>query len=127
VGGILSIGALVNISAWEAAKADWDRNVDRASMYAIREAGRQINKMAKGTVPVRSGKLRKSITNSKRIRKTGEHDFAITAGPHGYPAFLYSGFIEERKPYMEPARSAIAGGMAGIYEGAVQKVLARYA
>jgi hypothetical protein len=117
----------VNMAAWDAAKADWERNVDRASMYAIREAGRQINRMAKGSVPVKTGTLRKSITNSKRVRSTGDHAYAITAGPHGYPAFLYSGFIEERHAYMEPARAAIAGNMASIYEGACQKVLARYA
>lgn len=125
--GGFAFGAFVNMAAWDAAKADWERNVDRASMYAIREAGRQINRMAKGIVPVKSGTLRKSITNSKRLRKTGDHEFSITAGPHGHPAFLYSGFIEGRKPYMEPARSAIAGDMASIYEGACQKVLAKYA
>lgn len=120
-------GISTDISGFLAAEEYMDRMVDRASMYAIRQAGREIRAAARAEVPVLTGRLRKSISNSRRVRTTGAHSFELSVGPHGSPVFLYSGKIEEEHPYMGPARSVIEGRMGEIFEQAQAKVLERFA
>ncbi|MFF2551818.1 HK97 gp10 family phage protein [Nocardia sp. NPDC058058] len=117
----------VDIAAFLAAEEYMEKQVDRACMYSIREAGRQIRSSARKQVPVLTGRLKKSISNSRRIRETGHHSFQLSVGPHGSPVFRYSGKIEALSPYMAPARSVIEGQMADIFAKAQAKVLARFA
>ncbi len=122
---MFSIG--VDISPFLAAEEYMNRMVDRACMYAIRQAGREIRAAARAEVPVVTGTLQRSISNARNVRTTGAHSFTLSVGPHGSPAFLYSGEIEEEHPYMAPARDVIEGHMESIFEAAQAKVLGRFA
>ena len=117
----------MDLVEWNAAMAFIDKNVDRASMYAIRQAGREIRADARTRVPVNTGRLKGSISNAKRFQRQGPHEFTLSVGPHGSPVYLYSGKIEGITPYMDDARNAIEGRMGGIYETAVAKVLVKFA
>ena len=116
----------VNMAEFLAARAYMDHQVDRASMYALRETGREVIAEARGAVPVLSGRLQRSITNDRQI-KGGGHSFTLNTGPHGDPAFLYAGKIEALHPYMGPAIASAEGKLSGIFERAQATALARFA
>lgn len=116
----------VNIVEFLAAKAYMDHQVDRAEMWALRETGRGVISQARGSVPVLTGRLQRSITNDREMRGGG-HDYQLNTGPHGSPAFLYAGKIEEFHPYMSAAISSAEGKLSSNLERAVAEVLARFA
>lgn len=119
--------SIVDLSEWFAAREYLDRMVDRANMYVVREAGRQIRGFAREDVPVYTGNLRRSISNSRRMRNPAPHEYSISVGPHGAPMYKYSGIVEGRTHFMETARDDVAENVAGIMERAQRRVLARFA
>ena len=66
---------------------DVRKTSNRATMYALRQTGRQLAKIAKAKAPVykgtdkraiaESGNLRRSIKNARRIDQLGATDFAL--------------------------------------------------
>lgn len=121
---MFSVG--VNLAEWDAAKAWMDRMVDRASMYTIRQAGREVKATARGVVPVRTGRLQGSITNARQLHSTGDHSYMLTVGPHGTPMYMYSGKIEAQSGYMAAGLGAVEGRVSAIFEQAQSTVLARF-
>lgn len=74
-----------------------NRVTDKATMFALRQTGRDAGKVARskltpgagvysGTDPraqAESGQLRKSIKNSKRLTRTGVGSYSMKVGPFG--------------------------------------------
>lgn len=87
-----------------------DRNVRRATMWTVREAGRKVKQQAKRNVPVKTGALKRSIHSSKRLIGSGT-TFAVRVAPRG---LLYSGKIEARAHYMAGAYDTVTPQLAAI-------------
>lgn len=83
-----------------------DRAVDRATMWTLREAGRQVKRRAKSAAPKDTGTLRNSIGSSKKLRKI-PGGYALKVWPHGPVAHKYAAKEENRQPYMTPASQAM--------------------
>lgn len=113
----------VNLAAWYAAMAYMDINVDRGTMWAMREAGRAIREQGRATVPVLTGRLRNSIAASREI-KGGGHSFTMTVGPYGPRVALYSGKIQARTGFMDP--SAGTDRIRSAMESGQRKLLGRF-
>jgi|SwirhisoilCB3_FD_contig_41_7983398_length_959_multi_2_in_0_out_0_2 HK97 gp10 family phage protein len=100
-----------------------DRSVNRASMYAVRQAGRKVKQVAKRNAPVYRGKradipkgrLKNSIHSDKKLRG-GAGTYSVRVGPRGYPASAYAPKQEARTPYMRPAFEQVAPQLRGIAE-----------
>lgn len=119
------------------------RRVDRASMYAVREAGRRVKHAAKRGAPVyggprrtwpsgdgqqvagEPGELRKSIGQSRRLRRIGDHGYAIKVGPRGAHVHLYAPVQEARRAYMRPAFNSIEPRIRDIYARAWERAMRR--
>lgn len=100
-----------------------DRRTNRATMYAVRQAGRKVRQVAARNAPVYRGKradiprgrLKKSIHSDKRL-KGGAGTYSVRVGPRGYPAIAYASKQEARTPYMRPAFDAVTPQLRGIAE-----------
>lgn len=95
----------------EAALADIDRRTNRATMYAVREAGRKVKQEAKRDAPKVTGKLRASIHSSKRLRRDGDGTYAVRVAARG---LLYSGKAEELHHFMQRAYDTVAPQLGAI-------------
>ena len=70
---------------------DIRKTTDRSTMYALRETGRRMSKIAKAKAPkykgtdkralAESGALRMSIKNSRVLTKVGTGDYSMKVGP----------------------------------------------
>lgn len=126
------ITSIVRLEQWHKFTDYCDHTEDRAAMWAIRECGRRIQKIAKGMVPVDSNTwhapstIQRSISNSRNVKSSGDHSFALSVGPHGSPQYMYSGKIEGRYGYMAAAHSAAEALLPSIWEEAQRKMLAKY-
>ncbi|MEU6582748.1 hypothetical protein [Nocardia sp. NPDC046763] len=63
-----------DLTRWIEAKAEMDVLVDRASMWALREAGRQVKREARKLAPVYGGTTKSVAIGSRR-------GFNVTTGP----------------------------------------------
>lgn len=89
---------------------DIDRRVDRATMWALREAGRAAKKAARNRAPVyrgfrrdvEKGRLKRSISSAKKFRRNGDA-LVLTVGPRGWRTILYAAKVERLHPYMAEA------------------------
>lgn len=128
----LVVTSIVRLEEWHKFTDYCDRTEDRAAMWAIRECGRRIQKVAKGIVPVDRGTwhapstIQGSISNSRSVKSTGAHSFGLSVGPHGSPQYMYSGKIEGEHGYMAAARAAAEALLPAIWEEAQRKMLAKY-
>lgn len=107
-----------------------DRNVDRATMWTVRQAGRKVRQYSRRAAPVYRGKprprtvsgqhvgliekgdLRKSISSARNLRRI-PGGFSVTVGPRGVPT-VYAAIQEARRPYMAPAVSRVNGEIRQI-------------
>lgn len=113
------------LEAWNRAVAEMHVLPDRAVMWALREAGRQVKRKARSRAPKKSGALAASIASSRRLKNLGPHEFGVNVGPHG-KTHLYSKKAEGRQPYMDPAAREVAGKFRDIHEKAMARALAKY-
>jgi hypothetical protein len=120
-----SMGIRFDTKAWSLAVAEMHVLPDRAVMWALREAGRQVKRKARARAPHDTGQLADSIASSKRLKKFGPHMYGINVGPHG-KSHLYSKKAEQRQPYMDPAAREVAGKFRDIHEKAMARALAKY-
>ena len=90
-----------------------DRSVDRATMWAVREAGRKVKQQAKRNAPKKTGRLRGSIHSSKRLRG-GAGTYSVRVAPRGTPVYLYSGKAEAKTGYMSKGYAAAAPELEAI-------------
>ena len=114
---------------------DINRHTERATMYAVREAGRRTKQVAKREAPVLGDKsaatrrqhaageagnrpvrglLRASIHSSRRLTRTGAGGFAVRVAPRGDRVHLYSQRIEALYGYMRKAHETVAPELAEI-------------
>lgn len=84
-----------------------DKSVNRATMWAVREAGRKVKQQAKRSAPRKTGRLRASIHSSKRLIG---HDgtWAVRVAPRGLEVHFYSGKTEAEAGYMAKGYGAVA-------------------
>ena len=95
-----------------------DRNVDRATMWTVREAGRKTKQVAKRAAPRKTGALRASIHSSKRLTRVGVGGYRVGVAPRGEKVHLYSQKVEAKYGYMAAAQHAVDGLMRAIAERA---------
>ena len=89
-----------------------DREVNRATMYTVRAAGRTVKSAAKRKTPVYKGDrpevvrglLKGSIHSDKRLTKI-PGGYMVTVAPRG-AARRYASKIEEQVPFMEAGLNA---------------------
>lgn len=91
-----------------------DLRVERATAEALRESAQEIRKEAQRRAAVLTGALRRSITVSRRIHRSGTAQL-LTVGPRGARVHLYSRKAEERSPYMRPAVGRASSATRAIY------------
>lgn len=120
-----------------------EHSVDRATMYAVRQAGRRVKQEAKRNAPVLgSGKgvsrkrfregndsgefgaggktppvkglLRASIHSSRRLHQSGRGSYAVRVAPRGERVHFYSQKIEAIYGYMSKAYAAVAPELSSI-------------
>ena len=133
-----------------------DAEVQKANMYALRQAGRAIAKDAKRRAPVlldASGKKStgKTIKAAKKagLKKGGDFNAVVPGllrasignarkiqksgdtnsllvGPLGRRVTLYRAKIEAQKPFMRPAYASVTGDISTIFEAAYAKAIAKY-
>jgi len=135
--------ASVRVQTRELEKAftDIERSTRRATMWAVREAGRKTKQEAKRGAPVLTaagdargisrkqhaatargdrtnapvrGLLRASIGSSKRLREHGPDGFSVRVAPRGDRVHLYSGQAEARHGFMRKAYQSVAPQMHEI-------------
>lgn len=127
----------VSTAAARLALARIDRNVDRASMWTVREAGRIVKREAKAKAPVWKGPgvtrkqlrngpkvvsrnapvkglLKASIHSRKQLKKLGPGGYENAVAPRGDRVHLYSGKAEARHGYMAAASSAATARIPAI-------------
>jgi len=103
-----------------------DRGVNRATMWGLREAGRKVKQAARRQAPVYrgprkdvpKGRLKKSISSLRQLKRTADGGYSLTVAPRGYPAQAYAPKQEARTPFMQPAGRAISAQAPAIFAGA---------
>lgn len=98
-----------------------ERATNRATMWAVRQTGRQLKQTAKATAPVYRGKrrdipkgrLKRSIHSDRRLGGGGG-TYSVKVGPRGWPAVGYAGKEEARSPYMARAHAVVSPQMTRI-------------
>lgn len=121
------ISAKVHTKAFNAAMLDIDKRADRAAMWALREAGRQVKRQARRNMRShnKTGDLSASIKSSRRLQKQGPRTWRITVGPRGFP-FLYAAKIEELAGFVQAAHDTVAPKFPQIAQKAADRVTAKY-
>lgn len=109
-----------------------DRQVNRATMWTVREAGRKVRQAAARNAPVYKGtrtdvpkgRLKKSIHSDKGLTRV-PGGWAVRVRPRGYPAQAYAPAQEERTPFMAPAHEAVTALAPAIAERAWDRAVRR--
>lgn len=128
------ISAKITTGPIKQALGDLERRSDRATMWATREVGRDVKRMARRTAPVYQptarttlhgpskpkagvvpGLLRDSIRPSRRLRKTRD-GYILKIGPRGQRVHLYAGKAEAVHPFMAVAYAYAVGRSRVTYE-----------
>lgn len=99
-----------------------DRSTNRATMWAVRQAGRRVGQVARRNAPVYQGsrpdipkgRLKRSIHSDRQLRRQGVGGYSVRVGPRGYPAQAYAPKQEARTPYMRPAYHSVVFGLDAI-------------
>lgn len=137
------------------AMADMSKRTDRATMWALREVGRQIKRESRRRAPVYKGRratasfrlmrnlhkagargditndvvvsglLKNSISSSKRLQREAGGGYVIKVGPRGQRVHLYAGKVEARSAYMRPAYDVVTPQMTAIHARAWEKAMAK--
>ena len=120
-------------SSTRAAMDDMARRVDRANMWALREAARQVKRSAAkrarvyqgDRVDVPRGRLKKSIGSSKRFTRAANGSRSLKVSPKTWPAVGYAAKIEQREPFMRPAYDEAAPLLEAICQRAYKRAMER--
>jgi hypothetical protein len=111
---------------------DMSRRVDRASMWAVREAGRRLKREAMKRAPRKSGALRSSVHSSRRFKQSMDGSYAIKVGPRGgirnpqgASAHLYAAKQEDRTHFMHDAYEATVPELSAMHAKAWQRAMTR--
>lgn len=127
-----------------------ERRTNRATMWAVREAGRTTAKVARRAAPVYrgattggkvqrkgalgpagnpnapvAGLLRASIRPARRLIRHGAGEFQLNVAPRGARVHLYSGKIEGRVRYMADGQRAASARMPEIAARAWERAIRR--
>ena len=106
-----------------------DKMSDRATMYALRAAGRRVKQVARrnarvyqGVDPrVEKGLLKRSISSSRRMEHVGGM-YGITVAPRG-KARAYAAKIEDLQPFMQPGHDEAVAAFPELYAKAIESVI----
>lgn len=128
-------GIRVQAQQLDKALTDIERRTRRATMYAVREAGRKTKQEARRNAPILAagadkrsrsrkqaagaglagnpnapvrGLLKASIGSSKRLTQHGRDGFSVKVAPRGIRVHLYSGQAEARHGFMRKAYDTVA-------------------
>lgn len=129
-----SFGVSIDTKPFRKSLDALQKRVDRATMWALREVGREVKKEARKLVPVgdgsdpreRPGELKKSIGSSRRIKRPAPHVYEIKVGPwsNGH-VHLYAIKEEKIAWYMKRAHDAVMPRVPEIYARAVSRAMNR--
>lgn len=119
-----------------------NRDVDRATMWTLREAGRKARQRAAKAAPVYQGRVRdrwvkgqrvgpilprdlkRSIRSARRLKRI-PGGYSLTVAPRGVPT-VYASRQEARTPFMAPALTAVEAEMPLIAARAWERSLRRH-
>lgn len=119
---------------------DITRRSNRAAMWSVREVGRLFKRTAAKAAPVYQGpaktirvngesrpvvkgELKRSIRSSKNLRRHGDGDYSVVAGPRGDHVRLYAQKQERRRPFIRPAYEAALSQARQIHDRAWAKAM----
>ena len=113
---MVDVSLKFNTTAWKADMRAVDRATNRATMWGLREVGRQLKRAEKRGAPVYKGKngvkrlrkgvagpsksgpviglLKSSIGSARSFKREGLGTYALVVGPRGGRVNLYKGKIE---------------------------------
>lgn len=128
------INAKITAGQTMSALRDLDKKADKATMWATREVGRDVKRVARRNAPVYNptarttlhgpskpkagvvpGLLRDSIRPSRRLKRVKD-GWVLKVGPRGARVHLYAQKAEKSKPYMAPAYAYAVGRARMTYE-----------
>lgn len=112
------------------------KRVDRATMWGLREVGRQVRRQSAKRAPVykggradksapQPGLLKKSIRSSRQLRRDGDGYYRMTVGPRGDRVRLYAQKIEKQTGYMREGHEAAMAEARVTFEKAWGKAMSR--
>ena len=112
-----------HVEAFQADLKRIDRATNRATMWGLREVGRQLKRAEKSKVPVYKGPggvkrqrkgqhgpqqagpvvglLKSSIGSARSFRREGPGAYALVVGPRGGRVNLYKGKIERKTHFVQ--------------------------
>lgn len=117
---------------------DIGRSTERATMYAVREAGRFVKTVGRREAPVYKGRagvsrkqasagrlavnanapvkglLRSSISSGKSLHRSGVGTYSVRVAPRGERVHLYSQKIEASAHFMAKAHAAVGPELGAI-------------
>lgn len=127
-----------------------DRRVDRATMWTVREAGRDVKREAKRTAPVWKGRGRSvsqkqaktgglavnphapvrglykaSIGSSKKLARYGPGVYGNKVAPRGFRVHFYSSQVEAKHHVMEKALNHVRPRFRAIGQRAYARATRR--
>ena len=124
-------GVRIDTAATAKALKQLERDLDRASMQALRAAGRVVKQEGRKRAPVYSGddprvppgRLKASVHSGRRLKRLGPGSYAVNVGPWGPVVNFYRSRVGGR--YMENAHAAGASRMGEKFDAAYRRVLER--
>ncbi len=141
------IDVRVYAEAFQASSHALDRRADRATMWGLREVGRQLKRAEKKRAPVYKGPggvrrlkkgvagpvkagpqiglLKASVGSARSFKRDGLGAYALVVGPRGGRVNLYKGKIERKFHYAQDAYDEVIPRapaiMAAGWERAVRR------
>lgn len=110
-----------------------EKDIDRATMYALRAAGRAVKSAAKRRAPQNRadtpaaprGRLKASIHSSRRLVKFAPGSYRVHVVPVGPVVNLYRGKMEERYGFMAAGLAEGEAKMAAQFVATFERTLAK--
>ena len=105
---------------------------DKASQQALRKAARKFVQVARRGAPVgdasdaNRGALKKSVSQSRRVKKVGLGTFVVNAGPMSRGRVrLYRGQAEQKRGFVATAYAESAAAAEEAFTETYKRVLSR--
>ena len=125
------VSVRIDSTAARQALAQLNRDFDRATMYGLRAAGRVAKQAGRREAPVYKGtdkravpgRLKASISSTKRLRRTGQGAWVLRVAPHGAAVRTYRSRVGGEGRYMQDAYEQAKAQMQAKFEAAYNRTL----
>lgn len=143
----MNVSLRVDSTAFKADLRRIDRRVDRATMWGLREVGRQLKRAEKSRAPVYKGPngvrrlkkgaigpmqhgpvvglLKMSIGSGRTFKRLGPGAYGLVVGPRGGRVNLYKGKIERQYGFVQQAYDQVVPTAPVIMAAGWERALRR--